>query len=1207
MKYSYIELLHILGLALAYFIAGKLSLSLDNGDYFNAASIWPPSGIALAGILLYGYRAWPGILLGAFLINDLNPLTASLVSGNLNPALVSLIISSGTSLQAIAGAYLVRRYTGFPNALTREKDILLFLLNSALLSPLINSTLSVSTMAITGQIPAVDFLTSWGTWWLGDVFGILIFTPLSLVWLQQNNPDWHNRRLAITVPIGLMFILTITAISYEDRYENERIKLEFNQRAIGLNLALQASVLTHMNVLRSIESLYTSSESVSLSEFKSFIIHSLDDFQGIQALAWAPIIKASERDGFEKKFQQEGYLSFQITERDTDKTMIRAKDRPRYVPSTFLEPYQGNEKALGYDFNSNQERQEALNRATDTAELAITSQIELVQEKSGQLGIVAFFPVYRRDLPYKTLEQRRNAISSYIVGTFRISDILTKALKDQNLHNLSYRLIDETVPETEQLLFFSTAQEQQSWVQKGFLNTKDLLTNHSTLTIGGRIWGVEIMLTQNSLVYHHSVNAWMTLLAGLLLTSLVTMAALIASGRNRLLQKLVTERSYELEQQYEITHSVKKDNATVRARLELILNATGEGIFGIDIEGKCIFANRSALMMLGYTSQQDVLGKNNHQLFHHSHADGSDYKIDQCPIDNTLRGHLFKSMDSEVFWRKDGTCLQVEYQAYPIKDDNQIIGCVVSFIDITAHKQGKDQIRKLLLAVEQNPTVIVITDLNAKIEYVNEQFVKSSGYSREEVIGKNSRLLQSGKTPETTYIDMWATLGKGDNWRGELVNKSKQGTEYLESVLISPIRDSNEKITHYLAIKEDITERKQNESIVLLAKERAEALAISKTQFLANMSHEIRTPMNGIIGFSELALLKEMPADIRDYLTKINRASTNLLSILNDILDLSKLEANGVSLNLVLFDLDELRDTLYSLFAETAQNKSLIFNIKIPAQVPRQLIGDDLRLKQVLINLLSNAVKFTAIGAVSLDISLLDREASKTRLLFSVNDTGIGLSAQDQEKLFQPFTQADDSIARRFGGTGLGLALSHNLLQLMGSEFTVVSTPGLGSCFSFELVLDISATSHVAKAKQPLATTASALKDFASRLAGTQILVAEDNFFNQQIIQELLKLASIKVEIANNGAEALAMLESGEFDAILMDVHMPVMDGLEATQHIRRSSRFADIPVIALTAGVTQAEREQCLASGMNDFINKPINMTQLLSTLAQWTKPQHL
>ena len=560
-----------------------------------------------------------------------------------------------------------------------------------------------------------------------------------------------------------------------------------------------------------------------------------------------------------------------------------------------------------------------------------------------------------------------------------------------------------------------------------------------------------------------------------------------------------------------------------------------------------------------------------------------------------------------TYIRKDGSRFPAVVSVTALRDDNNdsIIGYLLIGTDNTALKQDQYQIKKLLQAVEQNPTVIVITDLNAKIEYVNEQFVKSSGYARKEVIGKNPRILQSGYTPETTYIDMWVTLSKGDNWQGELLNKSKQGIEYLESVLISPIRDANGKITHYVAIKEDITERKQNEVIVLLAKERAEALAISKTQFLANMSHEIRTPMSGIIGFSELALLKEMPDDIRDYLTKINSASTNLLSILNDILDLSKLEANGISLNSVPFDLDELRDTLYALFAESAQNKGLVFDIKIPVQVPRKLIGDDLRLKQVLINLLSNAVKFTSSGAVSLRISLLDSDTSKARLLFNVKDTGIGLSRENQEKLFQPFTQADDSISRRFGGTGLGLALSHNLVQLMGGDFTVVSTPGLGSSFSFELALGISAISDLAKVKQPVATTASALADFAPRLAGTRVLVAEDNFFNQQIVQELLQLAGIQVEVANNGQEALAILELAQFDVILMDVHMPVMNGLDATQQIRRSLRFADMPVIALTAGVTEAEREQCLSSGMNDFINKPINMTQLLSTLVQWIKPQ--
>jgi PAS domain S-box-containing protein len=560
-----------------------------------------------------------------------------------------------------------------------------------------------------------------------------------------------------------------------------------------------------------------------------------------------------------------------------------------------------------------------------------------------------------------------------------------------------------------------------------------------------------------------------------------------------------------------------------------------------------------------------------------------------------------------TYIRKGGSRFPAVVSVTALRDDDndRIIGYLLIGTDNTARKQDQYQIKKLLQAVEQNPTVIVITDLNAKIEYVNEQFVNSSGYAREEAMGENPRFLQSGDTPETTYIDMWTTLGKGNNWQGEFINKSKQGIEYRESALISPIRDTNGKITHYLAIKEDITERKQNEAIVLLAKERAEALAISKTQFLANMSHEIRTPMSGIIGFSELALLKDMPADIRDYVTKINRASTNLLGILNDILDLSKLEAKGINLNPVLFDLDELRDTLYNLFADAAQNKGLVFNIKIPAQMPRKLIGDDLRLKQVLINLLSNAVKFTSSGAVSLGISLLDSEASKARVLFTVKDTGIGLSSQDQEKLFQPFTQADDSISRRFGGTGLGLALSHNLVQLMGGDFTVVSTPGLGSSFSFELVLGISAISDLAKVKQPVATTASALEDFAPRLAGTRVLVAEDNFFNQQIVQELLQLAGVQVEIANNGAEALAMLESGEFDAILMDVHMPVMNGLDATQQIRRSLRFADMPVIALTAGVTEAEYQQCVSSGMNDFINKPINMTQLLSTLVQWIKPQ--
>ncbi|WP_305852381.1 response regulator [Methylobacter sp. S3L5C] len=526
---------------------------------------------------------------------------------------------------------------------------------------------------------------------------------------------------------------------------------------------------------------------------------------------------------------------------------------------------------------------------------------------------------------------------------------------------------------------------------------------------------------------------------------------------------------------------LKDKNYQANIRLDLILNATGEGIYGIGINGDCVFINTVALNILGYDSEQEILGKNNHQLFHFAHPDGSPYILQQCPIYKALQGEASSLMDTEVFWRKDGTSLSVQYQSHPIKNNEKIIGCVVSFMDIT--------------------------------------------------------------------------------------------------------------------------ERKQNEALLLATLQRAETLAKSKAQFLANMSHEIRTPMNGIIGFSELALLKDMPADIRDYLQKINSTSLNLLNILNDILDLSKLEAGNIHINLAHFAIDGLIDVLDSLFIETSRQKGLNLTLNIAPDVPCYLLGDRLRLEQVLINLVGNAIKFTASGSVTLNITLQQRQQSQARLLFSVTDTGIGISATDQDKLFQPFSQIDESITRRFGGTGLGLALSHDLVQLMGGELSLISEFDQGSCFSFELILAISSLSSQDGVPDALESLDSVLQKLGQQLTGFRILVVEDNVFNQQIIQEFLNLSGISVNIANNGQEALLALENTEFDAVLMDIHMPVMDGFEATRQIRSFPRFLTLPIIALTAGVTEEERGQYLAAGMDDFISKPINPVQLLSILAHWLK----
>lgn len=406
----------------------------------------------------------------------------------------------------------------------------------------------------------------------------------------------------------------------------------------------------------------------------------------------------------------------------------------------------------------------------------------------------------------------------------------------------------------------------------------------------------------------------------------------------------------------------------------------------------------------------------------------------------------------------------------------------------------------------------------------------------------------------------------------------------------------------------DVTARVQAEREAMAAKAEADRANQAKGTFLASMSHEIRTPMNAIIGLSQLALNKAVPDQVRDYLEKINISSESLLGILNDILDFSKIEAGMLGIENTQFNLDTVLDNLESMFSARAAEKQLDLHVEVPPYMPVQLIGDALRIQQVLSNLLGNAIKFTGEGRVSVQVQPLEVESSQARVRFSVTDTGIGMSEKEQLTLFKPFSQADTSITRRFGGTGLGLAISHKLVQLMGGEFHVQSQPGLGTAFSFELMLGVaSGETHQGGGRRAARRKAGDLgKNLSERgelLSGIRILVAEDNRINQQVVREFLQLSGVIVDIANNGREALAKLEEHAYAAVLMDVNMPEMGGVEATEHIRRLSRFDALPVIALTAGVTQAERDRCLACGMSDFVTKPINPQTLIGVLCHWVK----
>jgi two-component system, sensor histidine kinase and response regulator len=627
--------------------------------------------------------------------------------------------------------------------------------------------------------------------------------------------------------------------------------------------------------------------------------------------------------------------------------------------------------------------------------------------------------------------------------------------------------------------------------------------------------------------------------------------------------------------------------------LEVTLSSVGDGILSLhDATGSIYFNERFGQMW--NLSRDRMATLDNSSLIAHMASQVKD------PEGLRARVEFHKknpgAEDVCAVEMHDGRVL--ERRVAPQHGPGERIARVISYRDITDRVNHEKRMAFDALVLENSGPLAWIDPVGKRIVYANKAACDTLGYTADEL------------TRLTLYeIDPDFTPAKGAARRAELVRAGKPITfearnRRKDGVVIdiegTAFAAEDDKRNFSIVAFKDITERKRAERQIRQAKEIAEAATRMKSDFLANMSHEIRTPMNAVIGLSHLVLKTDLTPRQRDYITKVQISGQHLLGLINDILDFSKVEAGKLDLESAEFDLQALLDNTNTLVAERCQAKGLALAFDVAPDVPGRLVGDALRVGQILLNYANNAVKFTERGRVGIAVRVDERAPQEVLLRFEVRDTGIGLTAQQISRLFQSFTQADASTTRKFGGTGLGLAISRKLAELMGGEVGVDSEVGQGSTFWFSARLGIAA--------RPPCESAPALEPAAAarfaHVHGTRVLLVEDNDINQQVARELLEDIGLAVDIAGDGQVAVEMVRRQAYALVLMDMQMPVMDGVTATREIRKIAGMARLPIIAMTANAMAQDRLKCMEAGMNDVVVKPVEPQDLHAAVALWLAP---
>lgn len=509
--------------------------------------------------------------------------------------------------------------------------------------------------------------------------------------------------------------------------------------------------------------------------------------------------------------------------------------------------------------------------------------------------------------------------------------------------------------------------------------------------------------------------------------------------------------------------------------------------------------------------------------------------------------------------------------------------------------EANDELRKHAHVVAATDNMVVVTDAAGLVEWVNPAFETRTGFTLDEVVGRSpGSVLQRDDVDPRTVAHMRESLAAGRSFRAEVRNYTRDGLPYWIAMDVNPLVDDDGTVTGFVAVQRDITDRRSSEALLRQAKEAAEETARDKSTFLASMSHEIRTPLNAVLGLTDLLLLTDLDEDQREYVRTAHSSGRLLLALINDILDFSALESGRVEMEQRGFALASMvRDTV-DMFATSSLRRGTDLTMRVEDDVPTHVVGDETRLRQVLVNLVGNALKFTERGQVGVDVSVLPAESSgsgEPQLRLVVRDTGIGIPEERLARLFHPFTQVDASTTRKYGGTGLGLAICRLIVEQMDGSISVESRAGEGSSFAVQVPL-VPATAAEPEAPQTSGPTAA--------LSDLRVLLAEDDQVNQTVARHMLRRLGLEPVVVADGQAAVDACLAERFDVVLMDVHMPGTDGVQATSQLRALLPEERRPwIVAVTANALDGDRERLIAAGMDSYLSKPVQIEALEAELS--------